>query len=55
MKALSRILSIESAGEGGRQPIPSKEVLQTLAEASGGDIRSAINALQFATKKSKEV
>lgn len=52
VKALSRILSIESAGEGGlRLPLPSKEVLQSVAEASGGDIRSAINALQFATKK----
>ncbi|MPC14136.1 Cell cycle checkpoint protein RAD17 [Portunus trituberculatus] len=52
VKALNRILSIESAGEGGlRLPLPSKEVLQSLTDASGGDIRSAINALQFATKK----
>lgn len=55
MKALSQILSIESAGKGGlRHPLPTKEVLQSLAEGSRGDIRSAINALQFATKKGKE-
>ncbi|KAG0708054.1 Cell cycle checkpoint protein RAD17 [Chionoecetes opilio] len=55
VKALSRILSIESAGEGGlRMPQPPKDVLMTLAEASGGDIRSAINALHFATKKDLE-
>ncbi|XP_063876422.1 cell cycle checkpoint protein RAD17-like isoform X1 [Scylla paramamosain] len=52
VKALGRILSIENVSEGGlRLPLPTKEVLQSLAEASGGDIRSAINALQFATKK----
>nr|XP_053638083.1 cell cycle checkpoint protein RAD17-like [Cherax quadricarinatus] len=52
VKALSRILSIESASEGRKmQPLPTRETLQILAETSGGDIRSAVNALQFATKK----
>lgn len=51
-KALSRILSVEAASEGNRGfQQPTKEVLQTLVETSGGDVRSAINALQFATKK----
>lgn len=55
VKALTRILSVEGASDGGsRHPQPTKEVLQTLAETSGGDVRSAINALQFATKKGKK-
>ncbi|ROT80900.1 putative cell cycle checkpoint protein RAD17 isoform X2 [Penaeus vannamei] len=49
VKALSRIASMESVCSG--QPIPPKEALQTLADASGGDVRSAVNALQFAAKK----
>ncbi|ROT63291.1 putative cell cycle checkpoint protein RAD17 isoform X1, partial [Penaeus vannamei] len=49
VKALSRIASMESVCLG--QPIPPKEALQTLADASGGDVRSAVNALQFAAKK----
>lgn len=52
VKALSCILSVEGASEGGwGHAQPTKEVLSALVEASGGDIRSAINALQFATKK----
>ena len=31
--------------------IPPKEVVENLAESSAGDIRSAINALQFACLK----
>lgn len=50
VKALSRILSVEGAGHAQ----PNKEVLSALVETSGGDIRSAVNALQFATKKGKE-
>ena len=34
--------------------MPSKEVLECLAESSAGDIRSAINALQFACLKGNE-
>lgn len=52
VKALSRVSSMESVCEGGTgHPLPTRDALQNLAEISGGDIRSAINALQFASKK----
>lgn len=41
--------SVCEAGMG--QPLPTRDALQNLAEVSGGDIRSAINALQFASRK----
>ncbi|KAG7163439.1 Cell cycle checkpoint protein RAD17-like [Homarus americanus] len=52
VKAMSRVVQMESLCARGRgQSLPTKEALQMLAETSGGDIRSAINALQFACKK----
>ncbi|KAK3869461.1 hypothetical protein Pcinc_025230 [Petrolisthes cinctipes] len=49
VKALSRVVSLE--GSRTTTPLPTKEALTSLANTSGGDVRSAINALQFATKK----
>ncbi|XP_045614424.1 cell cycle checkpoint protein RAD17 [Procambarus clarkii] len=52
VKALNRVVSMESARDEGRgSSLPSRDALQVLAETSGGDIRSAINSLQFAVKK----
>lgn len=52
LKALSRILNMRNICEGsGGQPTPPRDALDSLAEASGGDIRSAVNALQFAVTK----
>ncbi|KAK7067792.1 hypothetical protein SK128_002475 [Halocaridina rubra] len=50
LKALNRILGMKSMCEGSG-PIPSREALESLIEASGGDVRSSVNALQFAVKK----
>ncbi|CAL4066130.1 unnamed protein product, partial [Meganyctiphanes norvegica] len=52
VRAMSRTLSMDSTCEqGGGKPMPPKEALTALADASSGDVRSAINALQFAAKK----
>lgn len=52
VRAMSRVLSMDSTCEqGGGKPMPPKDALTALADASSGDVRSAINALQFAAKK----
>ncbi len=64
VKTLQRIASSEcqkSPGGGRRPPsrghqqvkfhMPPREVIENLAESSAGDIRSAVNALQFACLK----
>ncbi|XP_076064178.1 rad17 checkpoint clamp loader component [Oratosquilla oratoria] len=45
VKALTRAVNLEGI------PVPKKEALEALAEASGGDVRGAINALQFGAQK----
>jgi len=47
VKALSSIAEKEATGSGFH--IPDRDTLASLAEASKGDIRAAINALQFAS------
>ncbi|KAK3777735.1 hypothetical protein RRG08_021845 [Elysia crispata] len=44
VKLLTKIASAES----GKLPSPSSSVIETIAVSSGGDIRSALNTLQFA-------
>ncbi|RUS72355.1 hypothetical protein EGW08_019891 [Elysia chlorotica] len=44
VKLLTKIASAES----GKFPSPSASVIETIAVSSGGDIRSALNTLQFA-------
>lgn len=52
VRAMSRVLSMDSTCEqDGGKPLPPKDALTALADASSGDVRSAINALQFAAKK----
>ncbi|XP_068247112.1 cell cycle checkpoint protein RAD17 [Palaemon carinicauda] len=52
IKAMNRILNMKNMCEGsGRHPAPPRDALESLAESSGGDIRSAVNALQFAIRK----
>ena len=46
VKALTRIAVVEAQGER-RFSVPDKIALESLAESAGGDIRAAINALQF--------
>ena len=46
VKALTRIAAVEAQGER-RFSVPDKVALESLAESAGGDIRAAINALQF--------
>uniref|UniRef100_A0A6Q2ZA59 AAA+ ATPase domain-containing protein n=1 Tax=Esox lucius TaxID=8010 RepID=A0A6Q2ZA59_ESOLU len=47
MKVLSRIVSIEAGKSGGKMCVPDKAALDLLCSGSSGDIRSAINSLQF--------
>ncbi|XP_007237307.3 cell cycle checkpoint protein RAD17 isoform X1 [Astyanax mexicanus] len=49
MKVLSRIASIEASKNAGRISVPDKTVLDQLCSGSSGDIRSAINSLQFSS------
>ncbi|KAL3869413.1 hypothetical protein ACJMK2_042098 [Sinanodonta woodiana] len=51
IKVLSRIASIEASQEGGTFECPSRSVIESLAMSSAGDIRAAVNALQFACLK----
>ena len=51
VKTLKTIATLESANGPKRFSVPDKDALTALAEASGGDIRGAINALQFACQK----
>ncbi|XP_026997161.2 cell cycle checkpoint protein RAD17 isoform X2 [Tachysurus fulvidraco] len=47
MKVLSRIATVEASKSAGRISVPDKAVLEQLCSGSSGDIRSAINSLQF--------
>ncbi|KAJ8262961.1 hypothetical protein COCON_G00154180 [Conger conger] len=49
MKVLSRIVTQEAARSGGRVAVPDKAALDLLCAGSSGDIRSAINSLQFSS------
>ncbi|XP_070760506.1 cell cycle checkpoint protein RAD17 [Enoplosus armatus] len=49
MKVLTRISTLEKAKSCGRMCIPDQAVLETLCSGSSGDIRSAINSLQFSS------
>ncbi|KAK3600453.1 hypothetical protein CHS0354_037859 [Potamilus streckersoni] len=51
IKVLSKIASTEAAQKGGTFECPSKSVIESLAMSSAGDIRAAVNALQFACLK----
>ncbi|XP_071840291.1 cell cycle checkpoint protein RAD17-like isoform X2 [Apostichopus japonicus] len=50
-KTLTRIATAESSKGRHKFPVPSKSTIDAIAQVSGGDIRSAINALQFACLK----
>nr|XP_057926113.1 cell cycle checkpoint protein RAD17 isoform X5 [Doryrhamphus excisus] len=49
MKVLTRIATLESGKSGGRVAVPDQAVLEMLCSGSSGDIRSAINSLQFSS------
>lgn len=49
MKVLTRISTLEAGKSGGRMCVPDPAVLETLCSGSSGDIRSAINNLQFSS------
>ncbi|XP_071995186.1 cell cycle checkpoint protein RAD17 [Engystomops pustulosus] len=51
MKVLSRIAATEASTSGGKFVIPDKEALELLCSGCSGDIRSAINSLQFSALK----
>ncbi|XP_019486704.1 PREDICTED: cell cycle checkpoint protein RAD17 [Hipposideros armiger] len=50
MKFLNRIVTIEANKNGGNITVPDKTSLQLLCQGCTGDIRSAINSLQFSSK-----
>ncbi|XP_053085173.1 cell cycle checkpoint protein RAD17 [Pangasianodon hypophthalmus] len=49
MKVLSRIATVEASKSAGRISVPDKAALEQLCSGSSGDIRSAINSLQFSS------
>ncbi|XP_030049190.1 cell cycle checkpoint protein RAD17 isoform X2 [Microcaecilia unicolor] len=49
MKVLNRIATAEANRSGGRVAVPDKTTLELLCCGSSGDIRSAINSLQFSS------
>ncbi|KAF7649947.1 hypothetical protein LDENG_00133540 [Lucifuga dentata] len=49
MKVLTRIAASETGKSGGRMCTPDQAVLERLCSGSSGDIRSAINSLQFSS------
>jgi len=49
------IVNSESLHSHTKFSIPDKQSLTALATSSGGDLRSAVNALQFACLKSKTI
>ncbi|XP_057645440.1 cell cycle checkpoint protein RAD17 isoform X2 [Chionomys nivalis] len=51
MKFLNRIMTIEASKNGGRVVVPDKSSLELLCQGCSGDIRSAINSLQFSSSK----
>ncbi|CAL8253122.1 unnamed protein product [Boreogadus saida] len=48
-KILLRIATLEAAKTGGRLRVPDKDTLDILCSGSSGDVRSAINSLQFSS------
>uniref|UniRef100_A0A0P6IXY2 Cell cycle checkpoint protein RAD17 n=1 Tax=Heterocephalus glaber TaxID=10181 RepID=A0A0P6IXY2_HETGA len=51
MKFLSRIVTMEANKNGGKIIVPDKTSLELLCHGCSGDIRSAINSLQFSSSK----
>ncbi|XP_074063996.1 cell cycle checkpoint protein RAD17 isoform X2 [Macrotis lagotis] len=51
MKVLSRIATLEANMNGGKIVVPDKSSLELLCKGCSGDIRSAINSLQFSSFK----
>ncbi|XP_057350554.1 cell cycle checkpoint protein RAD17 isoform X1 [Manis pentadactyla] len=51
MKFLNRIVTIEANKNGGNTTVPDKISLELLCQGCSGDIRSAINSLQFSSSK----
>ncbi|XP_038068442.1 cell cycle checkpoint protein RAD17-like [Patiria miniata] len=51
VKVMTRIATTESSQGKRRFAVPSKATIEALANASAGDIRSAVNSLQFACLK----
>ncbi|XP_010765354.1 cell cycle checkpoint protein RAD17 [Notothenia coriiceps] len=49
MKVLSRISTLEAGKSGERMCVPDQAVLEKLCSGSSGDVRSAINSLQFSS------
>lgn len=49
VKILTRISSLEAGKSCGRMRVPDQAVLESLCSGSSGDIRSAINSLQFSS------
>ncbi|KAL7836280.1 hypothetical protein AOLI_G00275640 [Acnodon oligacanthus] len=49
LKVLSRIAAVEASKSAGRISVPDKAALEQLCSGSSGDIRSAINSLQFSS------
>lgn len=49
MKVLSSISTLEAGKSGGRMLVPDQAALESLCSGSSGDIRSAINSLQFSS------
>ncbi|XP_042546609.1 cell cycle checkpoint protein RAD17 isoform X2 [Dipodomys spectabilis] len=50
MKFLNRIVTMEAIKNGGKTTVPDKTSLELLCQGCSGDIRSAINSLQFSSK-----
>ncbi len=61
VKTLQKISTLECAAtgrgvrgaEGGKFHMPPREVIERLADSSAGDVRSAVNALQFTCLRGK--
>ncbi|XP_010635606.1 cell cycle checkpoint protein RAD17 isoform X1 [Fukomys damarensis] len=51
MKFLNRIVTMEANKNGGKIIVPDKTSLELLCQGCSGDIRSAINSLQFSSSK----
>ncbi|KAM9253938.1 cell cycle checkpoint protein RAD17 isoform 1-T1 [Dugong dugon] len=54
MKFLNRIMTIEANKCGGKIIVPDKASLESLCQGCSGDIRSAINSLQFSFSKGEK-
>ncbi|XP_045855815.1 cell cycle checkpoint protein RAD17 isoform X1 [Meles meles] len=51
MKVLNRIVTVEANKNGGNITVPDRSSLELLCQGCSGDIRSAINSLQFSSSK----